>query len=207
MMITDVDDYFAKGCGRCERFDTPVCSTRKWLTGLEEIRRICLAVGLVEVAKWGHPTYMHAGRNIAVMGAFRSDFRLSFFNAGLMKDSESVLQKQGPNTRFADCFKFTDNDQPAQMSKVIQSYLAEAMGYAEQGLVEPKDTRIPDMPDELIEAMDTDPELAEAFHALTPGRQKSYAFAIGSAKQAQTRINRVTKYRPKILAGKGANEY
>ncbi len=32
------------------------------------------------------------------------------------------------------------------------------------------------MPDELAEVLDADPELAEAFHALTPGRQKSYLF-------------------------------
>lgn len=206
-MITNVDDYFAKGCGRCDRFETADCSTRKWLSGLQELRQICIETGLEEVAKWGHPTYMHAGRNIAVVGAHRGDFRLSFFNAGLMKDPDGVLQKQGPNTRFADCFKFSDNAEPAALSDTIKSYLTEAMGYAEQGLVEPKDTRMPDVPVELIEAMDTDPELAEAFHALTPGRQKSYAFAIGSAKQAQTRINRITKFRPKILAGKGANEY
>ena len=60
--------------------------------------------------------------------------------------------------------------------------------------------------DELIDAMDFDPELAEAFHKLTPGRQRSYAYAIGSAKKIATRIARVVKYRDKILAGKGANE-
>ena len=64
-MITDPGDYFAKGCGRCDRFATPECSTRRWAAGLAALRRICLEAGLTETAKWGHPCYMHAGRNIA----------------------------------------------------------------------------------------------------------------------------------------------
>ena len=45
-MITDPDDYFTKGCGRCERFATPDCSTRPWIEGLNALRRICLELGL-----------------------------------------------------------------------------------------------------------------------------------------------------------------
>jgi uncharacterized protein YdeI (YjbR/CyaY-like superfamily) len=78
-MITDIKDYFSKGCGRCDRFATPDCSTQKWNSGLKELRRICLDVGLVEVVKWGHPCYVHGDRNIAIIGAHRAEFRLSFF--------------------------------------------------------------------------------------------------------------------------------
>ena len=61
-------------------------------------------------------------------------------------------------------------------------------------------------PDELTEALDADPELAEAFQALTPGRQKSYLFALNQAKQSATRVARIEKFREKIIAGKGAME-
>jgi uncharacterized protein YdeI (YjbR/CyaY-like superfamily) len=54
-MITRIEDYFTKGCGRCERFATPDCSTRPWIGGLEHLRRICLDVGLEETLKWAHP--------------------------------------------------------------------------------------------------------------------------------------------------------
>jgi hypothetical protein len=108
-MITDVEDYFARGCGRCDRFATPDCSTRLWLSGLRTLRRIAHEAGLTETAKWGHPVYMHAGRNIAIIGAFRGDFRLTFFNAALLQDPERLLDRQGPNTRHPDCLRFTDN--------------------------------------------------------------------------------------------------
>jgi uncharacterized protein YdeI (YjbR/CyaY-like superfamily) len=205
-MITDIEDYFAKGCGRCERFATPDCSARRWAEGLNELRRICRESGLVETVKWGHPCYMHADRNIVIIGAFRGDFRISFFNAALMKDPDGILEKQGPNTRHYDMIRFTDNSQVARMELVILSYLKEAMAYADAGIKPPRDQSDIELPDEFVEALGSDRELAEAFHKLTPGRQKSYVVNIGSAKTAETRKARIVKFRGKILAGKGAME-
>ena len=73
-MITNPDDFFTMGCGRCDRFATPTCSTRRWIDGLNRLRRICLETGLEETVKWAHPCYMHVGRNIAILGAFQADF-------------------------------------------------------------------------------------------------------------------------------------
>lgn len=52
--IDRIDDDFAKGCGRCEGFATSDCSTRHWLDGLLEMRRICLDVGLEESMAYAH---------------------------------------------------------------------------------------------------------------------------------------------------------
>ncbi len=205
-MITEIEDYFSLGCGRCERFATPDCSTRKWIGGLLALRRLCLDLKLVETVKWAHPCYMHKDRNIALIGALRNDFRLSFFNAALMKDGDGVLERQGPNTRHPDMIRFTDNGQVAALENTIRSYLLQAMSYAEAGLKPPKDTSVIELPDELAEAMDSDPELAEAFHSLTPGRQKSYVINLNSAKKPETRIARIVAFRDRILAGKGALE-
>jgi uncharacterized protein YdeI (YjbR/CyaY-like superfamily) len=205
-MITDIEDYFTRGCGRCDRFDTPDCSTRRWVQGLADLRRICLAAGLTETVKWAHPCYAHAGRNIAIFGAMRGDFRLSFFHAALLRDPEGLLEKQGPNTQHADCIRFTDNAAPAAQEAVILAYLREAMGYAEAGILPEKEVRDLDLPEELIAALDDDPEMAEAFHRLTPGRQRSYVIALSSAKTSATRVARIVKFREKIMAGKGALE-
>jgi uncharacterized protein YdeI (YjbR/CyaY-like superfamily) len=205
-MITEIEDYFAKGCGRCDRFATADCSTRHWAEGLAGLRDICRGAGLEETVKWGHPCYVHAGRNVSIIGAFRGDFRLTFFQAGLMKDPEGVLERQGPNTAHADMIRFTDAAQPAAMAGTIRAYLAEAMGYAERGIRAPKAGVEPDLPEEMIAALDADVALAEAFAALTPGRRKSYAIALSSAKKPETRVARIEKFRDRILAGKGAME-
>ena len=205
-MIRDIDDYFAKGCGRCERFATADCSTRAWAPGLAELRRICLAAGLVETVKWGQPCYMHAGRNIVILGALRGDFRITFFDAALLRDPEQVLEKQGPNTRHADAIRFTDNRQVAARELVLAAYLREAMGNATAGKRAPKQPHELVLPAELIAALAADAELAAAFRSLTPGRQRSYVIALASAKAAATRVARIAKFRSRILAGKGAQE-
>jgi len=149
---------------------------------------------------------MHADRNIAILGAFRSNFRLSFFNAALMKDPEEVLEKQGPNTQNPNIICFSDDAQVSDRKLVIMSYLKEAMAYADAGIRPAKVETDIEMPDELIEALDSDPELAEAFYNLTQGRQRSYLFNLNSAKQSTTRTSRIVKFRDKIIAGKGALE-
>lgn len=205
-MIIRIEDYFLQGCGRCDRFATPDCSALKWRDGLAGLRRICLDAGLVETVKWGHPCYMHGGRNIAILGAFRGDFRLTFFNAALMSDPEGILTRQGPNSRHADAVRFTDSAQVTALAPVLRARLAEAMGHAEAGRLPPKTRRDIDLPDELVEALDADSELAEAFHALTPGRQKSYVIHLNAAKASVTRVARIARLRGHILAGKGALE-
>ncbi|MDP3264521.1 MAG: YdeI/OmpD-associated family protein [Tabrizicola sp.] len=205
-MITDIEDYFSLGCGRCARFATPDCSARRWASGLADLRRICRDAGLTETVKWGHPCYMHAGRNIALIGALRGDFRLNFFNAALMQDRDHVLERQGPNTPHPDSLRFTDTAAARAMEPTIRAYLAEAMGYAEAGTLPAKPQTEIDLPPELIEALDMDPDLAEAFHRLTPGRQRSYVILLSGAKASATRLARIEKARPRILAGKGAKE-
>lgn len=203
-MITEIEDYFAKGCGRCERFSTADCSTRHWEAGLAALRQICLDVGLVETVKWGHPCYLHAERNIAILGAHRGDFRLCFFNASLMKDPKGILEKQGPNTRHPDMVSFSDPRQVSGLADTLRAYLREAMGYAAAGTQPIKEVETLALPDELTRALEADPELDAAFHALTPGRKRSYVINLRSAKKSETRVARIEKFRAKILAGKGA---
>jgi uncharacterized protein YdeI (YjbR/CyaY-like superfamily) len=205
-MITDIEEYFRNGCGRCQRFATPDCSARRWLSGLLALRDLCRREGMIEALKWGHPCYMHGERNIAIIGAFRDDFRLSFMNAGLMTDPERILEKQGPNARYADMIRFTDVAHVTTRAQTIRTYLQEAMGYADEGRVAPKPPQEILLPAELIEALDMDPALAEAFHALTPGRQRSYVINLNGAKASATRVARIVKFRDRILAGKGATE-
>lgn len=205
-MITDIEHYFESGCGRCDRFATPDCSTRFWADGLADLRRICRDMGMSEHVKWGHPCYTHGGRNIVIIGAFRDDFRLTFFNAALMRDPHGALVGQGPNSQHPDCFRFDDSAQVVVSEPIIREYLAEAMGYAEQGIKPAKVERELELPDELVEALESDPELAQGFALLTPGRQRSYVFALNSAKTSATKVARIIKYRDKILAGKGAND-
>lgn len=205
-MITDPTQFFQDGCGRCNRFATDACSARFWSQGLAALRALCLEAGLIETAKWGHPCYMHAGRNVAILGATRGDVRLSFFNASLLDDATGLLARQGENTATPDCARFTDAVQIAPVAPTLRNLLAQAKAHAGAGTKPVKTQTTLVLPDELLAAIDANPALAKAFHALTPGRQKSHALAVSSAKASATRAARVAKLIPLILAGKGANE-
>ena len=205
-MITDPDVFFEKGCGRCDNFDTPACVTKDWADVLARLREICLGEGLEEVAKWGHPCYMHAGRNVALIGALRGEVRFSFMNASLLDDTEGVLVANGPNTAVKGVLKLHGLEEVEAQADTIRAYLRQLMEHAEKGTVPPKVEKDFDWPEELTEALDADPELSEAFHDLTPGRQKSYLINLNGAKQSETRVRRIKKFREKILAGKGAME-
>lgn len=205
-MITEIDEYFLNGCGRCERFATADCSTRRWQPGLAALRQICLDCGLTETVKWGHPCYQHAGRNIGLLGALRSDFRISFFDAVLLNDPQGILEKPGPNTQHACLIRFTEIAQVQQMQPQICSFLSQAMSHAEAGIRPVRKSAELVLPAELTDALLADPMLAAAFEALTPGRQRSYVINLSSAKKSETRIARISRFRKGILAGKGLNE-
>lgn len=205
-MIRDVEDFFVDGCGRCARFATPDCSARRWKRGLIRLRQICRAAGLTETVKWGHPCYIHAGRNIALLGAFRDNFRISFMNAALLHDVDGVLERSGPNTAHPNTIRFTSEGQVEALEPTLRAYLSRAMDCAEAGTAPPRSAPELDLPDALAAALDDDPDLADAFHRLTPGRQRSYAIALNSAKKPETRLARIARFRGRIFAGKGANE-
>ncbi len=206
-MIETIGEYLNKGCGRCARFDSPTCSALIWGETIRALRDLCLAQGLEETVKWGQPCYTYAGRNIALIGALRNDVRLSFFSASLMKDPHGVLEKQGPNSQSANVMRFTGVADVGARAEILAGYLREAMDYAAEGKRPARRTVEFQLPEELVDALDADAEMADAFHALTRGRQRSYVINLEGAKKRETRVARIAKFRPKIIAGKGANEY
>lgn len=205
-MITDVADYFTKGCGRCARFGTSDCATQLWPEPLAALRALCREADLSETVKWGHPCYMHAGRNVAILGATRDGARLSFFEAGLLDDPEGLLERQGPQTPHPDAVHFDGPAAVAARASALRDLIAQARAHAEAGLRVPRPEGAPDLPEELAEALEADPALAEAFHRLTPGRQRSHALHVAAARAPATRAARAARLAPRILAGKGATE-
>lgn len=72
--------------------------------------------------------------------------------------------------------------------------------------VEMKKTEDYEIPEELQQAFNDNPNLEEAFYKLTPGRQHQYIYHISQAKRSQTRQSRVEKYIDHILDGKGMHD-
>ncbi|RFB05025.1 YdeI/OmpD-associated family protein [Parvularcula marina] len=169
------------------------------------LRKILLEGDVREEKKWGKPCYTHDGRNIVIIQRFKDFLALLFFKGALLKDPDGLLEPQGPNSRegYRMCFRCVDEVTAAKDS--IRSYLKEAIKIADAGL-KVEEPGAPDLPSELIDAFDDDPDLRAAFEALTPGRQRGYCLYFSDAKQSSTRASRIEKSRDKIFAGKGIHD-
>lgn len=197
-----VDDYLADGCGRCKDYRTPQCKVNTWREVLVRLRGIALEEGLDEALKWKQPCYMFKDTNVGLVTCFRERAVFSFFKGALLPDPEGRLVAAGPNSQSGRYFEFRSVAEVDEGEAALRALLREAIKVELEG--KKVTTRKPEpVPDELQSALDEDPALAEAFHALTPGRRRSHILHVSGAKQAETRANRVEKCRPKILAGKG----
>lgn len=187
------------------KVDAFVARAKAWRGEMEKLRSILLECGLDEDVKWGKPCYAHEGSNIAIIQPFKEQCALMFFKGALLEDTHGRLRSQGENTQSAMRLEFTNE---AEVSKaVIKAYVKQAIAVEKAGLtVDFKAKRALDLPDELTQMLEKDRKLAKAFHALTPGRQRSYVLHITGAKQSATRAARIEKCVPKILAGLGFNE-
>ena len=162
---------------------------------------------MTEELRWGHPCYRHAGRNLALIGAFKDGPRLTLPDAALLDDPEGLLEAGGPASAGKSVIRFADLAEVEQRAGALTALLRQARELADLGK---KPTQRPakpaEIPSELSAALSADEGLATAFASLTPGRQRSYLIALSSAKTSATRVARVAKFREKILAGKGATE-
>ena len=115
--------------------------------------------------------------------------------------------QQTPNVQVARQMRFTSLSQIIQLSPTIKKYLLEAIKVEKSG-TQPvlKETQHFAMPDELKAILHNDKALKQAFEKLTPGRQRGYLLFFSAAKQAKTRLARIDKAIPKILAGKGLDD-
>ncbi|MEZ5913922.1 MAG: YdeI/OmpD-associated family protein [Paracoccaceae bacterium] len=107
---------------------------------------------------------------------------------------------------MADTVRFRAAAEAEAALPALRRYLHAAKDLAEKGPAAPKAPTPLALPVELREILQGDRQLAEAFERLTPGRQRSYAILLSSAKTSQTRIARIARKRAAIMAGKGANE-
>ncbi|RAL25153.1 hypothetical protein DL240_02785 [Lujinxingia litoralis] len=206
MNTTDVDSFLRDGCGRCDHYQTPQCTVHLWTDALVALRELLQDSELVEAMKWGSPCYAFKGKNVAMIVSRREWCGLSLFRGAELTDESHLLEKPGPNTRVARVIKFTTVDEVLERRSQIVELVQQAIELVRQGKEAPQARELESMPLELDQKLSAEPELAAAFAALTPGRQRSHILHISGAKKPETRQRRVEKCIPKILAGRGFNE-
>ncbi|NDV01746.1 YdeI/OmpD-associated family protein [Pseudoroseicyclus tamaricis] len=182
----------------------------RWAEERRRLREIVLATGVTETWKWTQPCYVRGegeGQgNVCTIWGYKDHCAVGFYRGVLLSDSEGLLVAPGPNSRAMRKLVFASLEEVEAASDVITAYVEEAIGLVDDGREVTLGPVELDYPEELVDALDADPELQEAWDALTPGRQRGYVLHIGQAKQAETRVRRIDKWRGAILAGKGMHD-
>jgi uncharacterized protein YdeI (YjbR/CyaY-like superfamily) len=180
---------------------------KRWNTEYAALRQLCLASGLNEELKWGQACYDLEGSNVVLIHGFRDYCALLFVKGALLKDPKGILIQQTKNVQAGRQIRFTSLADVNRRKAAVKAYLEEAIALEKSGArVKKKSVAQYDVPEEFQQRLNDDVELAKAFHALTPGRQKGYLLYFAAAKQSATRTARVEKHAPRILKGLGLDD-
>jgi len=180
---------------------------RRWSAEYAALRQLCLASGLNEELKWGQACYDLNGGKVVLIHGFKDYCALLFTKGALLKDSKGILVQQTKNVQAARQIRFASLAHIDKRRAAVKAYIREAVALEKSGAkVKMKTVAQFDVPEEFQKRLDDDPKLAEAFHALTPGRQKGYLLHFAGAKQSATRTVRVQKHAPRILQGLGLDD-
>jgi uncharacterized protein YdeI (YjbR/CyaY-like superfamily) len=179
---------------------------KRWSAEFSALRQLCLASGLNEELKWGQACYdLDGGKVVLIHGL---DYcALLFMKGALLKDPKGILIQQTKNVQAARQIRFVSLADIDKQQAAIKAHIKQAIAVEKSGAkVAMKTAAEFDVPEEFLARLEDDPKLAEAFHALTPGRQKGYLLHFAGAKRSATRTARVAKQAPRILRGLGLDD-
>lgn len=180
---------------------------RSFKSEMTALRKIALECSLNEEMKWGKPCYSLGKANIVLIHAFKDYCAYLFLKGSLLKDTAGILVQQTENVQSARQVRFSNLQEILELTPVLKAYIHEAIEVEKAGLkVTFKTTAEMLVPDEFKSKLDANAGLKTAFLNLTPGRQKGYLLFFSAAKQSKTRLVRVDKCVPLILAGKGLDD-
>ncbi len=189
------------------KVDAYIQREKRWQDESTLLREIAQSTGLDEDFKWGHPCYCLGSKNVVLMHGFKEYCALLFFKGALMSDPDRVLVQQTENVQSARQMRFTSLHHIKKQKKAIKSLIEQAIAVEKSGQkVALKKSSEFVMVDEFRELLASDSRVADAFHALTPGRQRAYLLHFSSAKQEKTRRSRIERCTGAILAGKGLDD-
>ena len=188
--------------------DAFLSKAKQWQEEMSHLRKILLDIPeLTEDFKWGKPCYTLGGKNIALIHGFKEYCAILFHKGALLSDPHNLLIQQTENSQAARQLRFCTLREIIDQREHIIAYVEEAIELELSGKeVAFKSTGEYEVPVELQEKLDEDPDYKAAFEALTPGRKRGYLLHFAEPKQSKTRTARVEKLRDKIFEGKGYNE-
>lgn len=178
-----------------------------WRPQLITLREVMLEQeSLSEAIKWAFPVYALGKKNVASIFYTKAYVGVWFPQGALLKDPEGRLVNASPGKTVAQRQLRFGRDAPIDAA-LVRSFLAEAVANQEMGLeLKLAPAAAPEIPDLLQGALKSDANLAKAFAALPPYKQKEFCESITEAKREATKLRRLEKAVDLIRAGKGLSD-
>ena len=191
---------------RYKTVDEYIEAAADWHDELVRLRKLLNSTELVETVKWGGPCYMVDGKNVVGMAAFKAYLGLWFFQGALLADKKKVLiNAQEGKTKAMRQWRFRSKKEID--ARLIKAYVDEAISLQRQGIAIKADRGQPvEIPKQLKTSLSKNKEANARFKALTKGKQREYVEYIAAAKRDETKVKRLAKIIPMIVAGKGLND-
>ncbi|MEN9973459.1 MAG: hypothetical protein RIS20_1806 [Bacteroidota bacterium] len=189
------------------KVDSFLDGLKKWGPELSKLRSIALECQMEEGFKWMHPCYMYQEKNIFLIHGFKEYCAIMFMKGSLLQDAHGLLFQQTDQVQSGRQIRFTSIQEIEKIEVLLKQYIFEAIEVEKAGLkVKMKPHDAYEVVEEFQQKLDSDKELYEAFHSLTPGRQRGYLLHFSGAKQSATRMSRIEQVRSRILKGKGLTD-
>ena len=189
------------------KVDEYLDNVKNWKAELVYLRSIVLDCQLIEDFKWKVPCYSYRQKNVLILAPFKSYCAINFFKGSFLADEHKLLIKPGENTQAGRMVRFTNIKDIIEKETILRAYIYDAIEVEKAGLkiaVNPKKEL--HFPTELVEMFTENIAFKNAFLTLTLGKQRAYNIYFSAAQQSKTRADRILKYLPRILEGKGFND-
>jgi len=171
---------------------------------LQGMRRLFLDTCLEETIKWGIPTYVYQGKNVAGMAAFKNHCSLWFYQGALLKDKQKKLMNAQEGKTIAQRqWRFLATD-PLE-EDLLRAYILEAIANEQAGRrIKPQKKALV-VPAELTKRLNEE-QIAATFDQLSLTNKRSFCAYISEAKKETTKQRRLDKIIPMIRKGQGLHD-
>ena len=184
-----VDAYIAKA----PEFARPV---------LEHLRAVLhqACPDAVESIKWSMPFFMHGGRNLLHLGAFKQHVSLGLWYGEALQTPREPGQPMG---NFGRIMQLSDLPPRRELVRLIRSGMAAIDAGAKGPGSRKRGPRLPPaVPTELGKALKANPAAQSFFNSLPPSAQREYTEWISEAKRDETRERRLAQTVEQLAQGK-----
>lgn len=177
-----------------------------WGEELEILHNIIRKFPLKQEIKWGAPVYTYHKKMVLAVGGFKDFFTLWFYDGVFLTDThKKLINANEEKTKALRQWRFTSANEIDE--KLIAAYIREAIENMELGKVwKPKVDKTIIIPPLMEAYFEKNEALRSAFEHITRYKQKEYAEYIHDAKREDTKVSRMEKIIPLIIAGKGLND-